>query len=94
MQTTDFMETNKPTDQKGSAPSPAAQTPWAATMRTPEDVLLYWRNKLTEERASEESCRRHAMPDQAKWHEGKADSIDHFLLDLEFCILRQKSPND
>lgn len=39
-------------------------------------------------RASEESTRRHGMPDQdqAKWHEGQADAIDHFLLDLEWCI--------
>lgn len=59
--------------------------------RTPQDVLKYWRDKLHEHRYSEESCRKHGMPDQAKWHEGQADAIDHFLLDLEQIILRQPS---
>ncbi len=57
-------------------------------VRTPQEVLIYWRDKLKQERDSEANCRRHGMPDQAKWHEGQADAIDHFLLDFEW-LMRQ-----
>ncbi len=33
------------------------------------------------------------MPDQAKWHEGQADAIDHFLLDLEWALKQAQAVN-
>lgn len=57
--------------------------------RSLREIIASWREKVVEERASEESCRRHGMPDQAKWHDGKADAFDRCHDILQYEILPQ-----
>ena len=56
-------------------------------LRTPSQILADWKALIQEERISERSCLKHKMPDQSKWHEGKADAIERCADQLEFLIL-------
>ena len=53
---------------------------------TPQEVLADWQVRSVQERSSETSTRRHGLPDQAKWHEGKADALDFCALQLEYVV--------
>jgi len=91
-----FSESCPPLEQgfPSSSGSKASSVQWETEepkigkdMRTPIEILADWKAKILEERLSEKSCQKHGMPDQSKWHEGKADALERCADELEFLIL-------
>ena len=57
--------------------------------RGPQQILDDWRKLIEEERLCEKSCLKHGMPDQSKWHEGKADAIERCADEFEYLVLKK-----
>lgn len=81
-----FSESCPPIEQ-GIPSSICSASSNVSDRRRPQKILSDWKVQIQEERLSERSCQKHGMPDQSKWHEGKADALERCADELEFLIL-------